>query len=202
MLKPLPELITEYKLVLRGVIHIGGHRGQEYPYYKSAGLKNIIFVEPHPHNFQYLKENVGAECVLFEIALGNTKGTIEMFVEEANQGQSSSILEPRVHLLQYPQIEFLYKIDVPITKLDLLPFSRPDFNFINIDVQGYELEVFRGSTETLKSIDYIYAEVNRDELYKDCARVEDVSKFLGEFGFEMVNVWWLGGSWGDALYVR
>jgi FkbM family methyltransferase len=145
---------------------------------------------------------VGAECVLFEIALGNTKGTIEMFVEEANQGQSSSILEPRVHLLQYPQIEFLYKIDVPITKLDLLPFSRPDFNFINIDVQGYELEVFRGSTETLKSIDYIYAEVNRDELYKDCARVEDVSKFLGEFGFEMVNVWWLGGSWGDALYVR
>jgi FkbM family methyltransferase len=202
MLKSLTELVKEYNLKINGVIHIGGHRGQEYPFYKENNIKNIIFVEPHPHNFGYLKSNVGNECILFETALGNTEGVIEMFVEEANQGQSSSILEPYKHMEQYPHIEFLYKIDVPITTLDKLPFDRTKINFINIDVQGYELEVFKGGMETLKNIDYIYAEVNRDELYKGCAQVEVMDEFLSKFGFTRSGTWWDGVTWGDALYCK
>lgn len=202
MLVPLPKLIEDYNLNLRGVIHIGGHRGQEYPYYIGAGLKNIIFVEPHPTNFEILTGNVGKECRLFQTALGNKEGEIEMFIEEANQGQSNSCLEPNTHLLQYPQIKFLYTIDVPITKLDLLPFKRANYNFINIDVQGYEMEVFKGGVETLKTVDVIYSEVNRDELYKGCTHVEDLDKFLGDLGFKRVGTWWEGVTWGDALYVR
>ena len=202
MLKPLPELIVEYNLNLQGVIHIGAHRGQEYVYYKQANIRNIIFVEPHPHNFQYLKDNVGSECILFETALGNIEGTVEMFIEEFNEGQSSSILEPHVHLSQYPQIEFLYKIDVPITKLDILPFNRSLFNFINIDVLGYELEVFRGGIEILKGIDYIYSEVNREELYRNCTKVDELDAFLNEEGFKRVATFWEGVTWGDALYVK
>jgi FkbM family methyltransferase len=202
MLKPLPELISEYKLDIKGVIHIGGHRGQEYPYYKNANITNIIFVEPHPHNFEILENNVGKECLLFQTSLGNKEGTVEMFIEEANQGQSSSILEPHIHLRQYPHIQFLYMMDVSITKLDLLNFNRAKFNMINIDVQGYELEVFKGGTKTLENIDYIYTEVNRDELYKDCARVNDLTNFLSPFGFKQVGVWWEGGTWGDAFYVK
>ena len=206
MLKPLPDLVQQYGLNIRGVIHIGGHRGQEYSYYKQCGIQNIAFVEPHPHNFQYLKENVGSECLLFETALGNKQGEIEMFIEEANQGQSSSILEPYMHLSQYPNIPFLYKIDVPITLLDLLAIDRTKFNFINIDVQGYELEVFKGGVEVLRRIDYIYCEVNRDELYRDCPRVEDIDAFLEnkdlDLHFKRVETWWDGVTWGDALYVK
>ena len=202
MLKPLPDLISDYQLDLRGVIHIGGHRGQEYPYYVGAGLKNIIFIEPHPTNFEILTGNVGKECRLFQTALGNKEGEIEMYIEEKNEGQSNSVLEPYTHRLQYPHIEFLYMIDVPITKLDLIEFEREKFNFINIDVQGYELEVFKGGIETLKTIDYIYTEVNRDELYRGCAKVYELDKFLGEFGFKQVGVWWEGVTWGDALYVK
>lgn len=202
MLKPLPELVAQYHLQIRGVIHIGGHHGQEYPYYKQCGIENIAFVEPHPTNFEILKSKVGSECLLFNVALGNKQGEVEMFIEEANQGQSSSILEPYVHRLQYPTIEFLYKIDVPITLLDLLALDSTKFNFINIDVQGYELEVFKGGEDVLRRIDYIYTEVNRDELYKDCARVDDVTKFLGKFGFELKEIWWEGVTWGDALYVK
>lgn len=202
MLKPLPILIKEYGLNIKGVIHIGGHHGQEYVYYKENKIKNIIFVEPHPHNFQIMKENVGPECVLFETALGNQVGTVEMFIEEANKGQSSSILEPYKHLEQYPHIQFLYKIDVPITKLDNLPFDRNSINFINIDVQGYELEVFKGGTTTLEHIDYIYTEVNRDELYKDCPQIEELDSFLKTYSFRRVGVWWDGITWGDALYEK
>jgi FkbM family methyltransferase len=202
MLKPLPELISEFGLNIRGVIHIGGHRGQEYVYYKDIGLTNIVFVEPQPSNFDILSKNVGDECLLFNVALGNSEGTAEMFVETANQGQSSSLLQPYKHIKQYPKIVFNDKITVGITKLDSLPLDRSLYNMINIDVQGFELEVFRGGSETLNSIDYVYAEVNRAELYHGGAFVEDIDKFLANYGFKRVDTWWCGITWGDALYIK
>jgi len=202
MLKPLPGLIVQYDLKIKGVIHIGGHRGQEYKYYKECGIPNIVFVEPHPINFEVMKENVGKECLLFNVALGNKQGEVEMFVEEANEGQSSSILEPYMHLSQYPNIPFLYKIDVPITLLDLLAIDRTLYNFINIDVQGYELEVFMGGTSVLSKMDYIYSEVNRDELYRNCAKVEEIDAILAASNFERIETWWDGVTWGDALYMK
>jgi FkbM family methyltransferase len=202
MLKPLPDLISDFNLNIRGVIHIGGHRGQEYVYYKNLGLTNIIFVEPQPDNFDILSENVGPECLLFNVALGNFEGDADMFTEVANQGQSSSLLQPHQHLSQYPDIIFNGKIMVGVTKLDLLPFDRALYNFINIDVQGYELEVFKGGIDTLNGIDYVYAEVNRAELYKSCALVGEVDGFLANHGFKRVGTWWDGVTWGDALYVK
>ena len=80
--------------------------------------------------------------------------------------------------------------------------KKENFNLINIDVQGYELEVFKGATETLRTIDYIFAEVNRAELYKDCASVVELDEFLSNFGFERVETNWEGITWGDALYVK
>ncbi len=66
-----------------------------------------------------------------------------------------------------------------MVRLDDFLEARENYNFLTIDVQGYELEVFKGSRETMKNIDYIITEVNRDELYKNCARVEQLDKFLG-----------------------
>jgi len=202
MLKPLRSLVYEFDLKIRGAIHIGGHHGQEYSSYKTLGLANVIFVEPQPNVFRILSQNVGGECLLFNTALGNFEGKMDMFTEDANQGQSSSLLQPAKHLNQYPHIVFNGKVEVNVTKLDFLPIDRSLYNLINIDVQGYELEVFKGGLETLKSIDYIYAEVNRAELYKDCALVEEVDNFLGEYKFKRVGTWWEGITWGDALYIR
>ena len=41
-----------------------------------------------------------------------------------------------------------------------------DITSINMDVQGYELEVLKGATKTLEQVDYVYCEVNRDEVYE------------------------------------
>jgi len=75
------------------------------------------------------------------------------------------------------------------------------YNFINCDVQGYEAEVFKGATETLKHIDYIYCEVNKDECYKGCAKVEELDALL--VGFKRVETGdWVNDSWTDALYIK
>jgi hypothetical protein len=87
-------------------------------------------------------------------------------------------------------------------KLDNFIEDKDKYNFINVDVQGYELEVFKGGSEFLNSIDYIMTEVNRAELYKGCARIEELDTFLSEYGFERVETTWDGGTWGDAFYVK
>jgi FkbM family methyltransferase len=202
MLLNLENLITKYNLSIKGVIHIGAHFGQEYENYKKLFIEKIMFFEPMENTFKKLQENVGGNAVLFNTALGNMEGEIEMFTETINNGQSSSILKPEYHLVQHPNIHFDGKEKVKITRLDNFIDYKENYNFINIDVQGYELEVFKGGFNFLNSIDYIMSEVNREELYKDCARIEQLDEFLSNYGFERVETYWAGGSWGDAFYIK
>ena len=162
----------------------------------------MLFYEPIKKNFEGLKTKVGPEVDIRNKALGNKTGKVEMFLEE--RGLSSSVLEPAYHLEQYPQIEFKGKEEVEITKLDNEKFDRDLYNFMNIDVQGYELEVLKGAKKTLKSIDLIISEVNKEEMYKDCPKIEDITSYLAEFGFVKIFEYWQqdGGTWGDALYFK
>jgi len=210
MLLKFNELYTKYNLEIKSVIHIGAHHGQEVHLYKEVGASDIILFEPSPANFFILEQLHGEKCELYKLALGNENKKIKMNVEATNKGQSNSILEPKLHLSQYPHIVFNDKIEVDMVTLnDFMTIynARPEnknkkYNFINIAVQGYELEVFKGSKETLKNIDYIIAEVNRDFVYEGCAQVEEIDSFLDQFGFKRAETNWEGGTWGDAFYIK
>jgi len=211
------EILTSLPLILRecnklnlidssfsinGCIHVGAHEGQEYPIYKYFGINNLIFYEPLSKNFENLKSKVDASVILRQVALGDVVGEIEMYLEP--RGLSSSILEPEYHLEQYPQIKFNDKETVKITKLDNESFDRSKFNFLNVDVQGYELEVFKGAIKTLCYIDMIICEINRKNMYKNCPLVEEIDEFLSPFGFKRAFTYWQldGGTWGDGLYLK
>jgi len=206
MLIKLGEIIRDYDLKIRGIIHIGAHWGQEYPEYAKHNIKNIIFFEPVKSNYKMLLDGLPQDDNIktFNFALGNEVGEKEMFTETVNRGQSCSFLEPYKHLETYPHIKFYGKEKVRINKLDNVAFDRTLYNMINIDVQGYEIEVFKGSIGVLDSIDIIYTEINFDEVYKNCCRVEDVDAFLDEFGFTRIVTEdrYRSNGWGDALYLR
>lgn len=202
MIGALPIIAQRLGLSLSGCIHIGAHWGQEYLAYKSMGIHDLIFYEPLQKNYSQLRQRVGEEVDLRNRALGNYSGQVQMYVEEVNQGMSSSVLEPLHHLQQYPHILFESKERVTMTRLDDEDFDRAAFNFINIDVQGYELEVFKGATETLSSVDLILSEINNKEMYKGCALVEQLDGFLAEFQFTRIATQWEGGTWGSGLYYK
>jgi FkbM family methyltransferase len=202
MLLNLDSLKEKYDLKIKGVLHIGAHIGQEFQTYERLGIKNVMFFEPIKNTFNRLKENIGDKAILINIALGNKEDEVEMFTETINEGQSSSVLEPDYHLVQHPSIQFDGKETVKMTKLDKFIEHKEKFNFINIDVQGYELEVFKGGSEYLNTIDYVMTEVNRAELYKGCAKIEELDSYLGSYGFNRVETTWAGGTWGDAFYIK
>jgi FkbM family methyltransferase len=196
----LPALIEKYDMEISGIIHAGAHHGTEYSDYAACGVRRMIFFEPCDKAFRVLSRALGRKrgVRLVQSALGARRGRATMYVEAANQGMSNSLLRPRKHLEQYPQIEFGATETVAVERLDR--FDCVGCNVLSMDVQGYELEILKGAPKTLRQIDYIYTEVNRAELYDGCARVGQLDRHLVDF--RRVETSWMGGSWGDALYVR
>ena len=196
------NLKKKYKLNINGVIHVGAHYGEEVPDYIETGVENIILFEPLNDTFNILSgkmKNLNANIILNNVALGSAPQTTVMYVSD-NEAQSSSILVPNVHLTHHPNVNFPGIEEVNVTTLD--SFGYKNCNYLHIDVQGYELEVLKGATETLKYIDYVLCEVNRDELYEGNAYVEEIDEFLKQYGMERVETYWMGDIWGDALYIK
>lgn len=203
MLLNFDYLVKKYDMNIKGVIQIGAHYGEEHETYKKHNITNIIYFEPLKKNVEVLKKNVCKDSpIIFECALGNENKQIEMFVESANNGQSSSVLQPGLHLFQYPHIVFDKKEKVKMNRLDDMGIDSSLYNLINIDVQGYELEVFKGSVNFLNNIDYIISEINRDEVYVNCTKINDLINFLKPYGFELVEQSWDGTTWGDGFFVK
>lgn len=185
---------------ISGIIHVGGHYGEELQEYVQNGIQNIVVFEPLERNFDILFKNVGqlnADIQGYQVALGSTEGNYEMYVS-SNGALSSSLLKPKKHLEQYKDITFNEKETVEVATLD--SFNLQGYNFINMDVQGFELEVLKGGKTTLDNIDYVYCEVNRDEVYENNAYIEEIDVFLSDFS--RVETEWTGETWGDALYIR
>jgi FkbM family methyltransferase len=203
MMLDFSMLMKKYQPVISGVIHVGAHKGQEYKDYHAHNINSIIFIEPLEVPFKVLKGKFGESenILLFNCACADSEGNKQMHVDMVNEGQSSSLLEPLIHLEEHPDIPFPNKELVPVKRLDDLPFTRSKYNLLVMDTQGTELLVLKGAKETLKYIDYIYTEVNIREVYKDCVQLPELDDYLQDF--ERVETFIAPKkSWGDAFYIR
>jgi FkbM family methyltransferase len=206
MLISFSNLLEKYNMNIRGVIHIGAHYGEEVKDYIDLNIKNLVFFEPLSNTLQILEDNLSkyadkSHIQIFPYALGNEETDVEMYVSD-HGGMCSSILKPKIVLEQYPGIKFPKKETVKMIRLDDAEIDIADYNFMNIDVQGYELEVLRGSEHTLKNIDYVYTEINVAEVYEDAPHVDKLDEFLSTYGFSRVETDLSGTTWGDAFYIK
>jgi FkbM family methyltransferase len=201
---------------IRGIMSIGCSRFNEYEYYKSKGINNIILFEANPnlasHINQAIQEN--SRIKLFNEAVCDYVGTTKFYI--TNNEESSSILKLKKHSEICPEIINTETIEVPCTTIDhalLTNNINPyDYNALAIDVQGAELLCFRGASEYLKTCDVICTEVNFSELYEGCGLIHDIDAELSKYGFVRRftgNMWGIGNmsgviepEWGDAVYTK
>lgn len=203
MILNFSKLYKKYNMNITGVIHIGAHFGEELSLYNKHGIKNIVFFEPVKKTFEVLKKLVNDSALLYNVALGDSNGQIDMNIELEDKWGCSSILTPSSN---YDSSVFDDKKEkVNIRTLDSYGFDNK-YNLLNIDVQGYEMNVFRGASKYLDNVDYIYTEVHRINKkpldYIGAPLIEEVSSFLEKYNFELKEVSWAGKSWGDALYIK
>jgi FkbM family methyltransferase len=199
MLIPLNHLAIKYNLKIKGVLHIGAHLCEEKDDYLKY-TNNIIWIEGNPDIankfndvYNYLISDKDDETVNFNIS---------------NNGQSSSILEFGLHKTLHPHIWYVDKKELKTTRLDTFYKKeniKEDYaNFINLDIQGIELQALKSLDNILKNFDYIYTEVNRDYTYKNNSLINEIDEYVKKFGFERVETKWYENkcSWGDAFYVK
>jgi FkbM family methyltransferase len=191
---------------ISGILQVGAHYGNEYNILKKI-CSNILMFEPQKNVFEILNKKLSfdKDVILENKALGSVSGEYIMYTEQSNNGQSSSLLEPKLHKIQYPNIEFNSLEKVEVTTLNEYFLNKKfNYNLILLDVQGYELEVLKGASNILNTVDYILCEVNNVELYAACPLIDDIDNYLIKFNFKRFTTFWdpEAGTWGDALYIR
>jgi FkbM family methyltransferase len=203
MLLNFPSLVSKYKIKADGAIHVGAHHAQEHKDYVNAGIKRFVYIEPCAAAFNVLKNKFGAHhhIKLFNYACGEVECEQVMYTGSQNEGQSNSLLKMNKHLQIHPGITLPSTELVTVKRLDSLGLAHKGYQLLVMDCQGFEGRVLKGGLETLKQINYVYTEVNKDDVYEGCTQVGELDQLLSDF--ERVETGaWVGNMWSDALYIR
>jgi FkbM family methyltransferase len=200
------NIIQVYRINVTGIFHIGAHNCEEKPFYNNylnVADNNIIWIDAMEDKVLQCLKN-GIPNVYQAIITDKDDQDIEFNV--ANNGESSSVLKMKTHIDKYPQIHFIDKIEGKTTKIDTFMkknnINPQKFTFWNLDIQGAELMALKGGTNAIQYAKIIYLEVNVDELYKDCARIDEIDEWLGMHNFVRIYTYMTDVGWGDAIYIN
>jgi len=190
MLIPLHLLIEHFKLNMRGVLHIGAHECEEMAAYTHAGVEgeNIFWIEAMEDKVKLMKER-NNKLNIYQAVIDEVNNK-EVIFNIADNGQSSSILEFGTHAKHHPHVKMINKVKLETIRLDKLikekkiPIEK--LNFMNLDIQGKELDALKSMGDYIQYVQYIYTEVNTEKVYKDCALLPEIDEFLKEKGFTRV----------------
>jgi FkbM family methyltransferase len=203
----MTQCFVKHKVAAKGVLHVGGHLGEEHPIYQKAGAEVVAFFEPMPDIFDALSTRLGgrSDVVLVRKALGSKIEKRRIHVGKGS-GESTSFLKPTALYEGHIEETAVY---LEVVTLDsVLPSlsNHRIFNVLVIDTQGFDLEVLKGARNTLRQIDYIYTEVSEGHYHGE-PTVEELDSFLGPLGFRraetsMYGSWKGKDRWGDIFYIR
>ena len=214
---------TYPNIPIKGIIHIGAHEAEEYESYKEIGVDKQVWVEANPVLAEGITNRFSEDnnIRVFNEAIYDSENEMEFKI--SNNGQSSSLLELGVHTRLFPTVHYIDKFKVVTKRFDTLVSEEninvSDYNFLNVDIQGADLNAIMSFSEHIDHMDFIYSEFNTVEVYQGCHLIAEMDKYLFERGFtrtltheyqmdganETITPIGLGripGNWGDALYVK
>jgi FkbM family methyltransferase len=193
------------------------HLGQSIEFLELLPDSKIHAFEANPENYEkckgihsslhgYFKKNLK----VYNTALNDQPGKIKFYpVIDENPGASSKYKLMQGHTEEYFNKSWKQKeIEVDATTLDLWKDGNDidKVDIIWIDVQGAELDVFRGAKKTLENVKCIFTEVGLKPYYEGQALKSDIDQFLiNECGFvEVVDSFEYNGSdcEGNTIYVK
>lgn len=190
----------------KSLIHIGAHLAEEssaYDSHKWGAESGITWVEAQDEVVDILKSKLNPKTNrILNVCAWSVSG-LRMDLNVTSNSQSTSLLAFGDHSRLYPEIYVERRKKVTTLRLDEVLSETDFFEFINLDVQGAELEVLLGMGNKLFRAKWIYAEVNSKQVYLKNALVWQIDEYLEHFGFKRVLTEWVNDDgWGDALYVK
>jgi FkbM family methyltransferase len=195
----------------RIVIHAGAHDLIESDIYDIYKAK-VYAIECNPFVYQNLITRVNNNYLQIPIyaclwSINNQKKKFRFY--RNNQDGAGGLFEPEKmgeYIKDCPMLEETFELTT--TTMDTLCIKEIkdylDVDFLNVDLQGSELEFFKGANLILesKNLKYIWCEVSWDKVYKDAPLLQDIDYYLARYGFNRVGIRRDWEIHGDALYCR
>jgi len=201
--KYISKFLKEDPIIVEAGAHIGVDTCEMAKLWPKA---KIFAFEPIPEIFEQLKNNTSSypnvQC--FQMALGDKTGVCTINQSSGESNGSSSLLEPKEHLVIHPSVLFEKKIEVKVTTLKdwMITNKIEKVDFLWLDLQGFELNVLKESVEIISKTSTIYTEVSIIENYSNSALYPQLKSFLENAGFKAKKekIAWLDG--GNVLFIR
>lgn len=209
------------------IFEVGALPMEEEPFYRLLTLfpgSSIVAFEPDERLCDSQNANGQAGVTFYPIALGRTEERRDFYNTE--HPMCSSLYPPNEELLsRYNNMEVARLKEVTTVEtvsLDGFVSSQgiDTVDFIKIDIQGAELEVFQGGVTTLENVLAIVSEAEFIEHYIDQPLFGDVCAFLSTQGLPFQKILGIGGRalkpillnndpnavsqqmWADVLFIR
>ena len=212
MLITMQELKQKFNINVTGILHVGAHTCEELSAYLQLGINinDIYWIEALPELVEKIKtQNNNIKIYQAVISDIDNKEVVFNITKNDDTGdsQSSSILEFGSHATSHPQVKMAEKRIMKTSRLETVieknNIDINNINFINLDIQGVELRALKSMEKYLKNIDYIYTEVNTEEVYKGCDQMNDLTEYLKKLNFKLADARiYKQYGWGDAFFIK
>lgn len=144
----LPQVISNAKPVF---LDVGAHTG-EYSDLLLARFPNAIVhaFEPHPRTYQSLVQAMQQRALCHQLALGSQVGEFELFDRKDHDGSVRASLSREA--LDSVRKEALIAHRVRVSTVDqfMIDNSIQQIDFMKVDTEGFEMDVFQGAAEALR----------------------------------------------------
>ena len=137
-----------------------------------------------------------ADCK--QLGVGSTREIIEVAFIDPETENNFGGLSLKDHSIEKVKEETgavdLHGEKVAVCRIDDIGLNQCDF--IKIDVEGFEMEVLKGATETIKNTEWIMIELNNNTKRYGSSNLE-IEKYLPKLGFRtLIKIW------PDVVYRR
>ena len=207
-----------------GGVPLGGPQEPFYQLLEFFPGSKIIAFEVDKELCDDLNNKSNGDIVFYPMALGSKEETRDFYI--TNHSMCCSLYPPNDELNSlYNNLEVAYlkeKTTIDTVTLDYFANKHniQNIDFIKIDIQGAELDVFQNALQVLKDVAFIVTEVEFIHHYKDQPLFGDVNNFLYQHNFMFHKFIGLAGRslapliidnnpnmpsqliWSDAIFIK
>ena len=166
------------KINVDQVIDVGVAKGTR-PLLDNFPKAEYFFIEANKDYYNYIENNLlkNYKSKLFKFAAG-----------EKDETKKINISGPISSFYERENFNFEKNYEVKVKKLDDILENENIFRntLLKIDCEGAELEILKGSTKTLKIVDYVIAEIRLQKI--NTYNPSEIISYLYKNGFIWVDL--------------
>ena len=181
--------VKRYFRVNPNIVDIGGFKGDwTGEVLKRLSSYTVHIFEPNKDNFEFISNRFLGNDNIFMYQLGvgdscSTKKYYDLKSDEIVRQMSGFVKRDIYNSYDFDELE------MDIVNLDSLELSNDLIDFIKIDVEGYEYNVFVGMKNMLLRSNIRFIQFEYGGTYVDANySLNDIILFLSQFGYHVYDI--------------